>query len=1037
MPIQGNIEEAGLPDVLQLLSLGRKSGCLTLVDGETQGHIYLDVGRISYATVANRLDRLGDMLVKNGRITQQQLNAAVEEQGQSNKRQLGRILVDSGKIDRAELERFIRLQVEQAVYYLFTWKQGTFSFTSDRLPPHQPLLVSLDAEGLLLEGARRVDEWSLIQKKVPSFDLVYRSTRDQLGSSADGLTDEQKRILSLLDGTRDVAAIIDATAMSEFEVGKALYGLITAGLAQLVERRAHLRHLEYRDLLAYVVREAEYADPQRRKEAARHIVDCQTCAERLRSIHVRRSTGVGMIAVDDPATIVETARSTLVPPPAQAPRPQTVARQSPVSTATPAPRPQTVARQSPVPPPPPGPRPQTVARQSPVSTATQAPRPQTVARQSPVPPPAPGPKPQTVAPSAPPPQKAVSDSQPAVAEAVAVVEWPDRDRRTVRDRRAVDRRAGVERRHAMRSGTAQPSIERRKGPRRDDDRREDVPRDRRGADVATRPGAATAVASGWSADAGTTGTGPPPPFHAPEQGREPQADLAVAVDLSAIEISPVAAEMMLLESPSETVAPPPSPSEPEVTGSRDKAASAGEEVGGGGIEWLVSPRESLDMIRASQTQLRAMTAATGDLGQAAAGSPAAAPTVDRRSPPATQAVPDGAMARTEPRRIERFRGSPSAARPADSAKAASPAVPRQAFPLRSLAVAAVIACVALIGYMAGQLGRQGRAGRVNEANEPSTLAPSVAQAQPPAGARPSESSARGSAAVEAPAGPVPSAAQPKPEVQAHPAPDLRAAVPATTPKAEPRAAAPAQPSASPRAQPQAPAPTVGVIRGVVRDAAGGTVAGARVTVRGTSLSAVADGSGAFEIRDVPDGQAALQASAEGYVAGSAQVRATAGAAVAADLTLGRVPAAPAPAPAAPVPASTAGEPDRELAAGGWAVVDRAEATTILGGTLGAIQGLSIESVAKSTAGNRTRVRVAQLTQAGERIVLTETRAGAAVRGGSGPAVVTALRVMPASEAYPWSTGTASLGNILVTVKTSLSADVLRPLLQRLAEVPGQ
>ena len=178
MPIQGNLEEAGLPDVLQLLSLGRKSGCLTLVDGEIQGHIYLDVGRVSYATVANRLDRLGDMLVRNGRITQQQLEAAVDEQRRSSKRQLGRILVDSGRIDRGELEQFIKLQVEQAVYFLFTWKQGSFTFTTDRLPPHQPLLVSLDVENLLLEGARQVDEWSQIEKKIPSFDLVYRSVRD-------------------------------------------------------------------------------------------------------------------------------------------------------------------------------------------------------------------------------------------------------------------------------------------------------------------------------------------------------------------------------------------------------------------------------------------------------------------------------------------------------------------------------------------------------------------------------------------------------------------------------------------------------------------------------------------------------------------------------------------------------------------------------------------------------------------------------------------------------------------------------------------
>jgi hypothetical protein len=80
------------------------------------------------------------------------------------------------------------------------------------------------------------------------------------------------------------------------------------------------------------------------------------------------------------------------------------------------------------------------------------------------------------------------------------------------------------------------------------------------------------------------------------------------------------------------------------------------------------------------------------------------------------------------------------------------------------------------------------------------------------------------------------------------------------------------------------------------------------------------------------------------------------------------------------------------------------------------------------------VRVAQLTPAGERIVLTETRAGAAVRGGPGPAVVTALRVMPPSEAYPFSTGTVSLGNVLITVKSGLAADTLKSLLGKLADV---
>jgi hypothetical protein len=143
--------------------------------------------------------------------------------------------------------------------------------------------------------------------------------------------------------------------------------------------------------------------------------------------------------------------------------------------------------------------------------------------------------------------------------------------------------------------------------------------------------------------------------------------------------------------------------------------------------------------------------------------------------------------------------------------------------------------------------------------------------------------------------------------------------------------------------------------------------------------------------------------------------------------------APAP-PVAVAPAAHAPrEPDRELGAGGWTVVNLADAGTALGGTIGAIDGLAIESIAQSTAGARVRVRVAQIAESGDRIVLTETRAGASVRS-DGPVRVTALRVMPPSEAYPFATGSASLGNVLITAKTTLSADALRQLLDRLAAV---
>src|ERR687885_446084 len=109
MAIRGSLKEASLPDVLQLLSMGKKTGCLSVTHRSNFGYIYFDKGRISYASIVNRRDRLGH----------------------------------------------IRVQIEEAVYYLFTWNQGTFNFEADVLPESQDLLVSINPESLLLEGARR------------------------------------------------------------------------------------------------------------------------------------------------------------------------------------------------------------------------------------------------------------------------------------------------------------------------------------------------------------------------------------------------------------------------------------------------------------------------------------------------------------------------------------------------------------------------------------------------------------------------------------------------------------------------------------------------------------------------------------------------------------------------------------------------------------------------------------------------------------------------------------------------------------------
>jgi len=236
MAIRGSLKEASLPDVLQLLAMGKKSGCLSVAYRTSFGYIYFDKGRISYASVVNRRDRLGDLLVKNGLITQAQLDTAVTLQERRRDKRLGELLVEQKALTQEQLHVAISVQIQEAVYFLFTWSQGTFNFEPDVVPEDADYLVSINPESLLLEGARRVDEWDLIEKKIPTLDIVFEVDHAKVAKSDLEPTDAQRTILPLINGKSDVQAIVDASGLVEFEVGKALYGLFIAGFVNRVGR---------------------------------------------------------------------------------------------------------------------------------------------------------------------------------------------------------------------------------------------------------------------------------------------------------------------------------------------------------------------------------------------------------------------------------------------------------------------------------------------------------------------------------------------------------------------------------------------------------------------------------------------------------------------------------------------------------------------------------------------------------------------------------------------------------------------------------
>ena len=237
MAIQGALSDVSLADISQLLGMGGKTGCLTLTNYGNTGSVYFEGGRVIFATVANRLDRLGDLLVTHQVITRDQLSEAVARQTPSTGQRLGEVLVGLGSLTQEKLDEYISVQIEEAVYLIFQWNEGTFQFEPDIVPDENVFRVSLSIDGLLMEGARRVDEWSVVEKKITSMDLVFALERNPLEDEGLELTDDQRLIIPLIDGNRSVMDLVAVSGLVEFDTGKALYGLIQAGFAVQVAKR--------------------------------------------------------------------------------------------------------------------------------------------------------------------------------------------------------------------------------------------------------------------------------------------------------------------------------------------------------------------------------------------------------------------------------------------------------------------------------------------------------------------------------------------------------------------------------------------------------------------------------------------------------------------------------------------------------------------------------------------------------------------------------------------------------------------------------
>jgi len=234
MAIEGPLKELGIHDVFQLLDLSRKTGILRVSSQLRQnaGTVVFDQGGVVFAEIKSNPHPLGSVLLQAGKVREEDLQRARDMQKGGDRRRLGDVLVDIGAVSRRELQRQVRAQVEAVVFELMSWSEGYFSFEegvpADKLAEAE---IRIPVEAVLMEGARRIDEWSQIQTRIPHLGIIPRFAAADSGSL--DLHPDEWSVLAVIDGERDVREVASAIGRPEFEVAKTIFGLAAAGVVGL------------------------------------------------------------------------------------------------------------------------------------------------------------------------------------------------------------------------------------------------------------------------------------------------------------------------------------------------------------------------------------------------------------------------------------------------------------------------------------------------------------------------------------------------------------------------------------------------------------------------------------------------------------------------------------------------------------------------------------------------------------------------------------------------------------------------------------
>jgi hypothetical protein len=235
MALKGNLRDFTITQLLNLINLARKTGTLIVEGPNERVLVSFRDGKLAYAQVGQEDNSLVAVLFRAHKLTPGQSRSLKERAGAMSDKELGLLLVNANYISQQDILSSLQADFVGIVNRLFTWVEGFFRFENDILPPDGKITVRVSLENIIIEGSRRLREWEQLQDEIPNLDMALKfAERPGANIRNFNLSVEEWRVVSFINPKNTIRQIARATKMTDLEIRRIVYGLLQAGLVEVI-----------------------------------------------------------------------------------------------------------------------------------------------------------------------------------------------------------------------------------------------------------------------------------------------------------------------------------------------------------------------------------------------------------------------------------------------------------------------------------------------------------------------------------------------------------------------------------------------------------------------------------------------------------------------------------------------------------------------------------------------------------------------------------------------------------------------------------